>query len=327
MAGIRANQVALYLKDMYKAEREGYQEVETRYNQIFKVVNNVSGAGDKITQILGQGKLKRHETESDQITFKSPVQGWDFLVNYWTFSDGIALSKSAVEDTTKLGNLLKDLSVSWGKQVRLCKEEFASRVFNEGGNLSGDWIFNGSHTGNTAVYGDMLYDNKPLFNLTGNTRSTKGGGTYYNSVAGLTLSPANFETIYNLHTTTNNRDERDNVVKNPADTLLVRPGADRWLADRIVGTEKGLPGGQLNDVNPYYKLVNVIDWDYLEAAEAAFFVGKRQSDDFQFRERQASEIRFFRDETNLGYKASINIRIGNLIKNFRTWTRGGGTSA
>lgn len=327
MAGLTTDQVALYLKDMYKAEREGYKEVETKYNQIWKVVNNVKGAGDKITQILGQGKLTRHLTEGQQIVFKSPVQGWEFLVKYWTFSDGIALSKEAVEDTTKLGNLLKDLSVSWGKQVRIVKEEFGSRPFNEGGNLSGDFIFNGTHTGNTDSSGDLMYDSEPLFNLTGNTRSTKGGGTYFNSVAGLTLTPANFETLYNLQTATNNRDERDNIVRNPADTLLVRPGANRWLADRIVGTERGIPGQQLNDINPYYKLVSVIDWDYLESAEGNFYIGKRQSDDFQFRERQDTEIRFFRDEGNLGYKASINIRIGVLLKNFRTWGRGGGTSA
>jgi len=327
MGGIRADQVALYLKDMYKAEREGYQEVKTRYNELYKVVNNVNGAGDKVTQILGQGKLTRHLTEGQQIVFKAPVQGWEFLVKYHTFSDGIALSKEAVEDTTKLGNLLKDLSNSWGRQVRIAKEELAARPFNEGGNLSGDWVFNGTHTGNTDGSGDLLYDSKPLFNLTGNTRSTKGSGTYYNSVAGLTLTPANFETIYNLHTATNNRDERDNVVQNPADTLLVRPGANRWLADRIVGTERGMPSSQINDINPYYKLVSVIDWDYLESAEGNFYVGKRQSNDFQFRERQAPEIRFFRDETNLGYKTSINIRLGILIKNFRMWTRAGGTSA
>lgn len=324
MAGIRADQVALYLKDMYKAEREGYQEVETKYNQVLKVVNNVTGAGDKITQILGQGKLKRHTIEGEPIDYKSPVQGWEFLVKYHTFSDGIALSKEAVEDTVKLGNLLKDLSTSWGKQVRICKEEMGSRIFNEGGDLAGDWVFNGTHTGNSDSSGDLLYDSKPLFNLTGNTRSTKGGGTYYNSVAGLTLTPANFETVYNLHTATNNRDERDNVVKNPADTLLVRPGADRWLADRIVGTNQ-MPSSQINDINPYYKLVSVIDWDYL--TETAFYIGKRQSDDVQFRERQQSEIRLHRDETNLGYKASINLRQGILIKNFRAWSRGGGTSA
>ena len=325
MAGIRNDQVALYLKDMYKAEREGYKEVETKYNQVFKVKNNVSGAGDKVTQILGAGKLRRHTTENQQILFKTPVQGWEFLVKYHMYSDGIALSKEAVEDTTKLGNLLKDLSNTWGKQVRIAKEEMGSKIFNDGGDLSGGWVFNGTHTGNTARYGNMPYDNKPLFALTGNRHVTKGGGTYYNSVASLTVCPADFETIYNLHTATNNRDERDDVVQNPADTLLVTPGANRFLAERIVGTTEGLPGGQLNDKNPYYKIVSVIDWDYVEST-AGFFVGKKQSDDFQFHERQASEIRMFRDETNAGYKASINIRIGVLLKNWRTWTRGGGTS-
>ena len=242
------------------------------------------------------------------------------------YSDGLSFSKEAIDDTQKLGNLLKDLAQTWGIQVRIAKEELASRVFNEGGHTDGDWVFNGTHVGNTDSSGNKLYDSFCCFNLTGNARSTKGGGTYYNSIAGLTVTPGNFETLYNLHTATNNRNERDHIVRNPADTLLVRPGADRFKADRIVDTQKALPGGQLNDINPYYKIVSVIDWDYLLAAEAAFFVGKKQADGFQFHERQASEIRFFRDEKNLGYKASINIRIGILIKNFRTWSRGGGTS-
>ena len=320
MAGIRADQIALYLLDMYKAEREGYVEVSTKYDQVLKVVNNVSGAGDKISQILGQGKLTRHLTEGQQIVFKSPVSGWDFYVKYWTFSDGISLSKEAVEDTTKLGNLLKDLSATWGKQVRICKEEMSSRMFNEGDVTTGDWVFNGSHTGQTAPYGDKLYDNYCMFNLTGNARSTKGGATYYNCVASLALDPDDFETLYNLHTATNNRDERDNVVQNPADTLLVKSGTARFKAERIVDTSKGLPGGQLNDTNPFYKIVSVIDWDYIDTA-TDWYIGKRQSIDCQFRERQAPEIRFYRDENNLGYKASINIRQGLLIKNFRTWTK------
>jgi hypothetical protein len=327
MPGLRADQIALYLKDMYKAEREGYQEEDTRYNQIFKVKNDCSGAGDKITQILGADALTRHTVEGQDINFRTPVQGWTFLVKYHMYSDGLSFTKEAIDDTTKLGNLLKDLSQTWGIQVRIAKEEMAARVFNEGGNLLGDWVFNGSHTGNDATYGDMPYDNEPYFNLTGNTRSSKGGGTYYNSVASLTITPANFETLYNLITSTNNRNERDQVVRNPVDTLLCRPGADRFKAEKILETTVGLPGGELNDKNVYYKLVSIIDWDYLEAAEAAFFIGKKQHDGLQFHERQASEIRFFRDEKNLGYKASINIRIGVLIKNFRQWVRGGGTSA
>jgi hypothetical protein len=237
------------------------------------------------------------------------------------------LSKNAVEDALNVGNLIETLADLWGEDVRVTKETFAARVFNEGGNLTGDWIYNGTHTGNAAPYGDMLYDNKPLFTLTGNKRTSKGGGTYYNSVASLTICPGDFETLYNLHTVTNAVNERDKIVRNPADTLLCRPGANLFLAKRLLHTEKGLPGGQMNDINPYMKLVEPMDWDYLEAAEGSMYIGKKQSDTFQFRERQQPEIRFTRNEKNLCYEVSINIRIGVMITDYKTWSRGAGTSA
>lgn len=324
MPGVRQDQTALYLKDMYKAEREGYEEIAPVYDKIYKVIYAAKGAGDKITQILGAGALNRHTVEGQKVEFKSPVQGWEQLVKYHTYSAGIALSKEAGEDTVKLGNLLKDLANSWGISERIVKEEMGSRIFNQGGALAGDWIFNGTHTGNTDGSGDLLYDNFPLFNLTGNDRASKGGDTYFNSIAGLTLGMDSFETVYNLITATNNRDERDRVIKNPIDTLLTQVGADRWTADKILQTSKGLPETQLNDRNPFYKICNPIHWDYLN--DDAFYLGKRQSNAFQFHERQKSELRFFRDEENLGYKVSINMRIGILIKNWRVWARGGGSS-
>lgn len=311
---------------MYAAERESYQEIETGHDKIFKVVDVDKAAGDKVTQILGAGDLTRHTTEGQDVVFKSPNQGWEFLVKYWTYSDGLALTKEAIEDTVKLGNLLKELAATWGVSERVEKETMGSTVFNRGGDLAGEWVFDGTHTGQVDSSGDLLYDSKPLFNLTGNTRSTKGGGTYFNSVASLALNPANFETIYNLATTTNNRDERDRRVRNPVDTLLVESGAEYFKSERILYTDKGMPGGQQNDINPYYKIVQPIDWDYLDDSQA-FYVGKKQSRDFQFRNRQKAEIRLFRDEKNLGYKASINLRMGVLIKNFRVWHRGGGSAA
>jgi hypothetical protein len=326
VAGVKADQLSLYVKDMYKVSRESYKEIPTMHDKIFKVVNGVTGAGDKSTQILGVGRLERHLVEGQNIKFKSPIEGWSYLVRYWTYSDGIALTKEAVEDTVKLGNLIKELAATWGKQVRICEETMAATVFNKGGDLLGEWVFNGSHTGNAATYGDMLYDNKPLFCLTGNKWTTKGGGTYYNSVAGLTLTPANFETLYVLHTATNNRDERDEIVANPVDTLLTKVGADAFLADRLLNTERGIPGQQLNDSNPYYKIVSALAWDYLSDTSSPFYLGKAQSDMLQFHKRQAPEIRFFRDEDNRGYKASIDVRQGVLVKG-RSWTRGGGTSA
>lgn len=325
MPGLRDDQVALYMKDMYKAAREGYEQIPTVYDKVFKKVTGVKGAGDKHTQILGAGQLTRHTTEGQDINFKAPVQGWEYLVKYWTYSDGIVLTKEAVDDTTKLGNLLKDLANTWGISERVEKEEMAARVFNQGGALSGDWVFNGTHTGNTDSSGDLLYDGQPLFALTGNGHSTKGGSTYHNSIANLDLSPSTFEQVYNLQTSTNNIDERDRKISNPADTILTEKGSDSFLAERIVDTSKGMPGGNLNDINPYYKKVSPLSWDYL--TDSAWFIGRRQDRSFQFHERQKPEIRFFRDEKNLGYKASINMRCGVLIKNWRTWTRGNGSSS
>lgn len=329
MPGKRENMTSQYMKDMYKAEFESEKEVPTKYQEIYKVVSGVKGAGDKATQLLGMGRLTRHEVEGQEINFKAPVQGWEFLVKYQTYSEGISLTKEAVEDNVKTGDLLKSLAGTWGKQVRIAKEELAARPFNRGGDLLGDWVFNGTHAGNTDSSGNLAYDSKPLFNLTGNKRTTKGGGTYYNSVASLALSSSSdFQTLYVLHTSANNRDERDEICQNPADTLLTKTGADSFLAKQLLKSQL-FPNSDKNNINPYEDILSHISWDYLDplAAENAFFVGKKQHPDFQFHERQLPEIMYFRDQNNGGYKASITLRIGVWIKNFRAWSRGGGTSA
>jgi len=112
-----------------------------------------------------------------------------------------------------------------------------------------------------------------------NEYTHKGGGTYYNSVAGLSLDPDNFETIYILHKATNNRSELDRPTKAVCDTLLTLPGADALMARRILKTSEsmGLAGTQLNDLNIYANLAEPMDWDYLTDT-GAFYLGKRQSD-------------------------------------------------
>lgn len=328
MPGLRGDQQSIYVKDMYKAEREGASEEEVLYNKLFKIVNGVSGAGDKYTQLLGASELERHTAEGQDISFESPLEGWTSYVKYHTYSKGLAFSPEAVEDTVKLGNVLKDVARTWGRRVRQAKERLASGVFNNGGDLLGSFEFNGSHTGNSDPSGNLLYDSKPFFNLTGNTRTTKDGQTYYNSVASLSVSPANFETIYNLLTATNNKDEEGIPVGNNPDTILTRTGADYFSAWRILRTTKGLPGGQLNDANPYEGLIkNIYSWSYLD--ETAFYVGKAQAPEIEFHERMMPEIRYFRNENNAGYKASIRVRFGIHLKpqSWRRWARGGGTSA
>ncbi len=324
MQGVRLDNPSIYNKDMYKAAFEVVDNADKVRDKVYKIVSGVKGGGDKATQLLGLGDLERHLSEGQDINFKSPAEGWSYYVKYWTFSGGLSLSFEAVQDTVKLGNFLKDLAATWAESSEHVKEEFTARPFNEGGTLSGDYIFNGSWLTNSDPSGDLMYDSQPLFCLSGNEYTHKGGGTYYNSVASLTLSPVNFQTIYVLHTATNNRNELDRPTKMKIDTCLTREGSDHLMAKRILQTIKGLPGGQLNDKNIYEGMANPLSWPYI--TDDAFYLGQAKHKDFQFHERQSALIRFFRDETNAGYKASYIERYGIMLKN-RPWARGGGTSS
>lgn len=327
---LRDDQTAIYLRDMYKAEYESFKEEPTMYDKIFRIVQASKAPGDKHTQLLGAGNLVRHTVEGQDINFRSPVQGWSSLCKYWTFSDGLVFTKEAIEDvnTDKVGNLLKGLAESWGEAVRYEKETFAATVFNRGGDLLGEYIFDGSHSGNQDSSGNLLYDGKPLFNLTGNARTTKGGGTYYNSISGLSLSPSTFEQLYNLYTNDMAYNEQDRQISNTPDCLLTESGAQGFLAKRILKSTQGLPGVSLNDYNPYQGLVEPMEWRFLSDSDA-FYVGKKSHKDFQFHERQKPDIEMFRDQNNKNYKVSIDIRFGIWMKvgSWRAWAKGGGSFA
>ena len=330
MPGVRSDQSAIYLNDMYETTYDSFTEEPRKYSEIFKTVTARKSPGDKHTQLLKAGELERHSVEGQDIDFRSMVSGWSAYCRYWTYSDGLKFTMEAVDDvnTKKVGNLLNGLADSWGISLRYAKESMASRVFNRGGDLLGEWVFNGSHEGNEAPYGDMLYDNKPLFNLTGNTRTTKGGGTYYNSIASITLSPSTFEQLYNLFTVTIAFDEQDREIAIEPDTLLTESGAQAFLAKRILKSTRGMPSSELNDYNVYEGLCEPMAWRFLSDS-SAFYVGKRKHKDFQFHERMMPNIEFFRDQNNRNSKVSIVSRFGVWLKvgSWRSWVKGGGSYA
>lgn len=330
--GVRQDQVHLYIKDMYKVGYDVMEKKEPKFEMIYDVKSgkDVYGAGTRDTQLLGADELDQETAEGTDIDFVSPIEGWTTYGKYITYKKGVKFTKQAVDDDVKLGNMVKSYAETWADRYIVACETLASTPFNRGGDLLGNAVFDGSHPGNTDSSGNLLYDSKPLFNLTGNKRTTKGGGTYYNSVAGATVTPSNFETLYNLMTATNNRDEQDIIRANPADTVITRPGADAFAAQKILNTTRGLPGGQLNDANIYYGLIDThIAWDYLSSAEAAWFLGRRKDPNFQFHKREEPTYDFFIDPKNRTANASVFARIGVYFKAgaWRAWVRGGGTSA
>jgi microcompartment protein CcmK/EutM len=333
--GVRNDLVSNFKKEMYKLTFADRADQKTVYDQIYKVRTDVIGAGDKEDQLLGAGNFVRHTAEYQNIEYNHPTSGWSFLTKYYLYSDGLQLSYEEMEDSIKVKNLIKVFADSWDESLANEMENFAALPFNNGGDLLGHWVFNGTHTGQNDSSGNLMYDGLPLFNESGNLRTSKGGGTYYNSVVGISLSFTNLQTIYTLMTATNNRTELDRVTSNRPDTLLTQSGDDEftaWALLNTMGESQSKPGGSMNDRNPFSggsfvgKLTHIA-WDYLDDTGSPFYLGKRQHKSFEFHKRQRPKLEFHQDPTNKSFKADMTFRMGILIKDWRTWHRGGGTAA
>ena len=327
---LTGDQLALFEKTMYGVARDAYKREPVMHPQVFDVVDGVTGGGDRFTQLLGSDRWKEHTVENEDIDFHSPVQGWQAWVKYRTFSDGVNFSKNAVEDNVKngaIGKTLKDYADTWGETYRNEQEIFGGKIFAFGGATSGNAIYENSWANEAQTYANLLPDNKPFFNLTGNARTSKGGNTYYNAISSGSLSPANFRTMYNLVADTNSYNEQDQRIANKPDTLMVGTSDDYLTARQMLQAEK-LPNSQLNDDNPYKGLVSALYWPFLvwAATDTGFYVGKAKSPLLQWHNRQKPVLEFFRRTENRGYRASVDARWGVLIKPgaWRVWGRTGG---
>lgn len=330
---LTSEQMALYEKDMYPVMNEKYKSKATKFQEIYSLKPDAKGAGDKHTQILGADKFKKKSAQGQGFTFRSPVQGWQTYVSYETFFDAVKFDKEEVEDNVKngeIGRTLKNYSASWGEAYRVTKEEFAASFFNEGGYTTGDIIFNGSWGNNTDSSGNYLYDSKPFFNLTGNTRTTKGGGTYYNARTTTALNETNFGTLYDLMAVTNAFTEVLTPMSNKPNMILTQEGSDYRAAWKIINTlgDKGsLPGSELNDRNPWAGKLRVEDWWALSGG--AWYVLEAKADELQFDDRQKPVIEFYRNKETRAYMATVDTRFGVHLKpgSWKKIARDGGSFA
>lgn len=300
-------------KDMYDYFFETYDDVPTVYDQVFEESAS-DGAYEQSTSVIGLGELTETE-ESDPITYRKFGEGFTVYGKNRTFTDGFKISMEAVEDNRKIDNVVKDAAQGWGRQVRISREKFFAKFFNNGGLTAGHDVFKNIIPGVLTQNVDgLLYDAKPFFNLSGNTRASKGGGTYYNGHA-LALTHANLKTVWNHMTTTTNRDEKDQVIAIMPNVILVPPAL---LFDaRVILESMLLPGSGNNDKNVLANLVTPIPWHYLTDTDA-WFLGVRQRG-IKYLNRKEPVIDFYYDEDDKHYKANIVARWGAMIHNWRFW--------
>jgi hypothetical protein len=305
----------LLLKDSYKYLFEAYDRNPVLYTQLFNVIQSDSAFEQK-TNALRDIKLKKIK-EGDPVIKANALEGWTMYGKNEKFGSKYEFTLELAEDTPadKIANIVKEVASGWGEGLNMTKETYYATIFNKGGLTAGHEIFNGSITGVvTDPSGDLLYDGKPLFNLTGNARTAKSGTTYYNGIS-LALSVPNLQTAYSLQTSTNAYDDNGDRIYLKPDTLLIPPAlhftAKSVLENEWVGSNANL------DINPVQNLVTPIEWAYLSDA-SAWFLGVKQKGLYAI-ERKSGVLTSWQDNDTGSFYIKIDARFGVMIDNWRYW--------
>jgi len=315
MIQVRSQWTELLTRDMYKYMFEEYDQLPTVFSKIFEV-ENITSAYVKETTAIGMGQLTERK-EGSRIISSNPLEGFTAVGKARTWSDGFEVTMEMDEDTPpeKIANFAKSVASSWAEGVVQSQETFTANFFNYGGYTSGHDIFNNTITGVVDDDGgDLIYDGKPFFALSGNNHTNKAGSTYYNGLA-LALTGDNLQTAYNLMTVTNNYNERGQKVSIKPDTLLIPPNL-RFTAKTILESER-VPGNANNDINAVQNIVEPIEWEYLTDTDA-WFLGKRLKG-IKVLNRRIPIIEFYKNPETKAIYVTIDARWGAFVKNWRYW--------
>lgn len=300
----------------YVLENQKYQDETLKYPELFEVVP-AEGAYNKRTTVIGAGNLKK-KPEGEKITYSRVGEGFTVQTKWETYADGLEFSKENVDDfsESKISNLVSDMASTWLTGYNQTKEQLALNVFNKGGLTAGYEIFNGSAAGETDPSGDLCYDSKPFFNLTGNKRPLTPNGTaaYYNAVA-LALSEANLQTAYDLMTVTNAVNSKGQKVMLEPTVLLYHPSL-RWTVMNLLNAENQV-GTANNDTNTVQNILTPIESRFLDTS--TFWSVGTAKKGIRFYERQPLTFDFYQDKETKGYKADVTARFGVEVNDFRYW--------
>lgn len=303
-------------KDMYGYSLESYPTKPPVYETLFEQATSDS-AYELHTNAIGMAQLTE-KPEGNPIKFQTTTEGFTVAAKNHTYSAGLELTMEQVQDMNpaKIANMITAMAGTWTEKYFQTKETFYAKTFNYGGYTSGDAHFNASVAGYTDNSGNLVYDGKPFFNLSGNDRPLFPGatGSKYNAIA-LGLNEANIQALYDLITITNAVDSRGDKVNIDVDTLLVSP-ALKWTAMKLLETQKQV-GSANNDINTVLNLLNLVEWRYLDTS-TFWAIGKAKKG-IKAYDRMPLTFDFWEDPITKGYKASAIARFGHEVNDFRYW--------
>jgi hypothetical protein len=310
MSGVRRSDFTEAMKqEMYPWFFESYDETPTVYESLFEVKPS-SAAYEQFTSAIGLGDLLE-KPEGEDLVMDSPMESYTIIAKNRTFGRGTRFSYESVKDAQKVADLLKATVGTWGKATSRTKDKWYVDFFNKGAMTAGNDIFNNTITGVvTDPTGALIYDNKPFFST---THPDRVGNTYANYSASNTLTHTNLKTIYGTFTATNNRDERGQIITLTPDTLLIPPAL--LFTAKVILANTAIPGSIDNDVNVLANIVNPLVWPRLTDATGWFLLKAKSG--LLALEREGVVMDAWQDELNRDYFATITMRWGGAVTNWR----------
>jgi len=262
------------------------------------------------TSAIGLGELLE-KPEGAEMQTDAPMESYTIVCKNRSFGRVVRFSYESVSDSKKMGNLVTETVGTWSRQIPITKDKFYVRFFNEG--TSTGSLFNNSITSVvTDPSGNAIYDGKAFF---ATDHPDKVGNTYSNYNSSYALTYGNLQTVYTQYTTTNNKDERGDIIDLIPDTILIPP-ALKFTAAAILESTL-IPGSTDNDVNVLKSILTPLEWPRLSDTDG-WFIGKLKMG-LMATDREDVSLDFFQDDLSKDYFASVFTRFGGCVSNWRYW--------
>ncbi len=313
----RSDLVKGMVKDAYKYYFEKYELVPTVYDQIFAQEDS-NAAYEQYTTAIGPQKLTK-VAEGVATPRQTASEGFTVYIANYDYPSELAISNDAIDDHQKVDNYLKAWAEGLGEVVRNKQESEHAALFNYGGFTAGHDAFNNSIPGVlTPSYGSLAYDAKPLFNLSGNERTAKHGGTYYNGVETLTLDGTGLQTLMKLISVTNAYNEAGLEIQIMPNVILCQYGSDTYYAaQRILQSTADVTAVQSGVKNIWNGALRLIGWRFLTDSDAWFIGVAKQG--LTSLARMAPVIDYYEDKSIRSQVVRMQARWGRGPTNFRYW--------
>ena len=264
---------------MRKVFFDVYKAIPQKYNMIFNVSTSTK-QDETDTAVTGFG-LFDNTTEGEPLQYEDPLQGYDVSYVHQSYKKGFKITEEMYDDDQY--NVMKRMPSQLATGANRTIEVVAAGILNYG-------------FGTTKFTGG---DGVALFSAA-HTR-VDGGASQSNTVSGgsSALTESAIKTARKAMRTT--LDDKGQLITVIPDTLIVPPALDE-TAHIIINSQGRTGTANLNELNPYKDMFNIIVWDYLGAAvsggsDTAWFLLDRKITELQF---------FWRKQLNFGQDESFS---------------------